>query len=119
VNVKLKPFSAFLDEEADVTVFFLLPKVLMASTIAPAGDIVPGAGISTLNMQDVSGSDLANFFFGAEQRHGAAESTGIEYGFYIQAFRGDFDVAHGILLRIDEKKLMKKNGPTLKVQLTV
>jgi hypothetical protein len=79
----------------------------MTGTLAPTGDIVPGTGISPLDVENLTSADFTDFFFGAEERHRAAQTTCIQNSGNIQTFGCYFYVTHCVF---SLKKMLLEKG---------
>lgn len=89
---------SFLDEEANISTLFFFAQILMAGSITPPGDVVSGAWIGSHDVENITGSKFAYFFFGAQQRHRTTQSFCIEYGSSFDTFRCNFYITHFFLL---------------------
>jgi len=83
------------DIEMEKSGIFFLAHVFVTGSLAPAGKIVAGTGVGTKDLQNITGTDLIDFFLGAQQGHGAAQSFCVQGFCHFQVIGCLLDVAHG------------------------
>jgi hypothetical protein len=92
------PRLFFLDVEVNEAGIFLLTKKFVAGAGAPPGQIVPGAGIGTKDLKNLAGIDFVDFLLGAQQRHGAAQTFGVQGPVGDDTLGSGFEITHLLIL---------------------
>jgi hypothetical protein len=78
----------------------------VTGALAPARDIIAGAGVGSLDVENLTTLDFTDLFLGAEQGHGAAQTTCVQNRGDSQTIGGNFHVTHFVLL----SKYLVKNS---------
>jgi hypothetical protein len=96
----VKRKSAFFNKKTEETGVFLFAHEFMAGSFGPTGQVIPGTRVGAQNLKDLAGTELADLFFGPQQRHRATQALGVQGVICFNIGRGKFYVTHLILLLI-------------------